>query len=110
MQFLDLKKDQVLKFNSLHVSGHSAEKETSQRPPKPQTSHRSAPREPPPRPPALLPKTSVVQADVELHKGWLKLMTTGFTTPSSKGVVVVLFVNKLIIYNDYTNFEVSKNF
>ena len=53
-------------------------------------------------------ETSVDQADV-VHKGWLLLMTTGFR-PSSKGVVVVLYTNRLIIYKDYTNYEVSKNF
>ena len=54
-------------------------------------------------------ETSVEQADVELHKGWLLLMTTGLR-PSNKDVFVVLHMNRLIIYKDITNYEVSKNF
>ena len=53
-------------------------------------------------------ETSAEQADV-VYKGWLLLMTTGFRT-SNKEVYVVLHMNRLIIYKDITNYEVSKNF
>jgi hypothetical protein len=85
---------------------HSAGMETSPRPPARHSSHR-----PPPPPPGRNEEprieTSVEQADVELHRGWLLLMTTGFRT-SSKGVVVVLYMNRLVVYKDFTNFEKSK--